>query len=98
MEVSGELHAPATLVLREGTPVFSEYEAGWAPEAVCMLRGREKSGWSSTLCSADGWLLFAVVSVRPVGPTLNFPVRDFRLPPRFNGDIRSSGMLCMLGW
>jgi len=80
MEVSGEPHAPATLALREGTPVFTEDEAGWAPEAVYALRGREKFGWSSNLCSVDGWLLFAVVSVRPVSITLNFPVRDFRLP------------------
>ena len=98
MDVSGELHAPAILIHREGTSVFTEYKAGWAPRAVYTLRGTEKFGWSSTLYSADGWLPFAAVSVRPVGPTFTFPARDFRLPPRFNGDIRSSGVLCTSGW
>jgi len=55
MDVSGELHAPAILIHREGTSVFTEYKAGWAPRAVYTLRGTEKFGWSSTLYSADGW-------------------------------------------
>jgi hypothetical protein len=34
MEVSGQLHAPAALPLEKEPPVPTEYEAGWAPDAV----------------------------------------------------------------
>jgi hypothetical protein len=57
MEVSGQLHTPATLALGEGTPVLTEQEAGWAPEGVYTLWGRETFGLSSILCSADGYHL-----------------------------------------
>jgi hypothetical protein len=44
------------------------------------------------------WLNFSVVSVRPIGPTLNFSMRDFKLPPRLNGNILSYGMLRSVDW
>jgi hypothetical protein len=41
MEVSSQLHAPATLPTTEDPTVPIEKEAGWAPELVWRLWGRD---------------------------------------------------------
>jgi hypothetical protein len=43
MEVSGQLHVSAALLLRKEPPVPTGYEAGWDPEPFWMLWIREKS-------------------------------------------------------
>jgi hypothetical protein len=43
MEVSGQLHTPAALLLGKEHPVPIGYEAGCAPEPVWTLWSREKS-------------------------------------------------------
>jgi hypothetical protein len=43
MEVSGQLHAPADLPLKEEPQVPNGWEAWWAPELVWMLWSTEKS-------------------------------------------------------
>jgi len=42
MEVSGQLHAPATSLLGKEPPVPIQKETGWAPEAVWTWWQREK--------------------------------------------------------
>jgi len=41
MEVSGQFHAPATLVQEKEHLVLTEYEAAGAPQQVKMLRRRK---------------------------------------------------------
>jgi hypothetical protein len=41
--VSGQLHAPATLPPGEAPPAPTGEQAGWAPELVWTLWGREKN-------------------------------------------------------
>jgi hypothetical protein len=41
MEVSGQLHALAVLLLAKEPPVATEEEAEWAPEPASMLWRRE---------------------------------------------------------
>jgi hypothetical protein len=41
MDVSGQFHAPATLIQGKEPLVLAEYEAAGAPETVLMLRRRK---------------------------------------------------------
>jgi hypothetical protein len=43
MDVSGQLHVPSAFHPKKEPPVPIGYEAGWAPEAVMTLWGKEKS-------------------------------------------------------
>jgi hypothetical protein len=43
MEVSSQLHAQVTLILRKKNPVPNEWEPVWAKELIWMCWKREKS-------------------------------------------------------
>jgi hypothetical protein len=55
MELSDQFHAPAALPPGKYPPVPIGQEAGWAPDPVWRMQGREKSCSAGNRTKALGW-------------------------------------------